>query len=500
LKNKNYVHHIFCMSSFIFICLFSTPFLQAEPLIGEGYGPDEATAKQNALLDLATQVSVQVKSSVEGTSEQDVYKGKTDYRESIRANVKTTTDIPILGANFKFSIGNKTASNQDNVLSRAILVPEQVIPKYSDRLALLRKDILASKDALSSVTANAEKESILHTLLNQVTSYNLHRIVAVALGAKDVPDSPVTEAAVKAQIATVEKIVDTTEKAAAQLASFMTGKDKSSAASIYVYPPTTAESKEITEFGRSIQNALLGKVNAVQDPKQADALMVGGYSILKDTSGSVSGIEVTYKLMEKSGPTVYLTTSVQLLPQAFTGIDYLPKTSSLQALIDNGVVQSNDFRIDVMTNRGSSDLIFQKGDTVDILVKLNRQGYFYGVEHVHQNEGAEVSSLLELYPNNAPDERKFVRFVNADEVNKWINIGSFEVTGPFGIERLQFLASTQDLAKNLPPFRYNADTQFYVISDKPEKAIPVMRGMLPKEKKEGKILNAETSLTYTTAD
>jgi hypothetical protein len=158
-------------------------------------------------------------------------------------------------------------------------------------------------------------------------------------------------------------------------------------------------------------------------------------------------------------------------------------------------VVTKDFRIDVTTNRGKQDLLFKNQDQMEILVKLNSMGYLYGVEHISRETDA-VSSLLELDPTADWPARKFIRYVGADEVNKWISLGRFAVEAPFGIERLQFIASSKDLADSLPLTTFDQASGYYLLSNDPAKSIITVRGLKPVISNETK--SAEAILTFTT--
>ena len=62
--------------------------------------------------------------------------------------------------------------------------------------------------------------------------------------------------------------------------------------------------------------------------------------------------------------------------------------------------------------------------------------------------------MLEL-EEEARAPRRFVQFVNADGVNRWISLGEFEIYPPLGLEHLQVIASKEDLVWRLPMYRSN---------------------------------------------
>ncbi len=113
-----------------------------------------------------------------------------------------------------------------------------------------------------------------------------------------------------------------------------------------------------------------------------------------------------------------------------------------------------------------------------VLLKVNKPGYFFVAGHI-KNEENELSYLLDLA--DAPDDRRFVYFVNADEVNKWVSLGNFVVHPPYGIESLQVLASRNDLVDRLPAYTYDPDSEYYVLSGNIENSVAKTRGLKRKK-------------------
>jgi len=126
-----------------------------------------------------------------------------------------------------------------------------------------------------------------------------------------------------------------------------------------------------------------------------------------------------------------------------------------------------------------------------LLPKLNSPGYFYVASH---NTTENMSYLLEL--NESQGKRAFLRYVNADEVNRWLSLGEFEVTAPFGTENLQLIASSKDLINNLPSVKFDPELELYVVGAKSaEDAVIKTRGLKPKRSK--KVKSSEATLTVT---
>lgn len=461
---------------------------QARTLSGEGRGASEDEARQLALKDLGSQIEVKVESVVEAQEKYAEEKGSSQYKASFNAKVKTTVDLPLLGVDMK------TFNQKGTFQAVATMDGKKALPLYREKAVETIKGLDAMVRKLPSLAGKTLEPDHLLAMLSEVEQLEKYRSVMAALGleTKDIPQSPVQMAEIKTRLLEIEGTLDTLEKAARKLSKGIDQKN------IYVYPPVAPGSTEITAFAGALRSAVQGAVQSIDDPQKATWLMRGNYEITND------GIDVMYRLMKLDG-TVVKTTSSRLLPAAYAGYDPKPSTVGIDQLIKQGLAVGNDFRIEATTNRGKRDLLFQRDEEIEILVKMNRPGYLYAVEHV-KNEQKTTSLLLELEPS-ATGNRKFVFFVNGDDVNKWISIGKFNITPPFGIERLQFIASGTDLVDRLPGYYFDQTNYNYVVGDKTENAISEVRtrgltntkrppagGAKPDVMPE----SAETFLTFTT--
>ena len=75
--------------------------------------------------------------------------------------------------------------------------------------------------------------------------------------------------------------------------------------------------------------------------------------------------------------------------------------------------------------------------------------------------------MLEL-EEKARALRRFVQFVNANDINCCISLGEFEIYPPLGLEHLQVIASKEDLEWSLPKCRFNEESEFYLVGKDPK--------------------------------
>ena len=140
-------------------------------------------------------------------------------------------------------------------------------------------------------------------------------------------------------------------------------------------------------------------------------------------------------------------------------------------------------------------MLFDEKDEVELFVKISRPGYFYVVGHVVKKE-ENFSYLLEL--SDTERDRRFIRYANADDVNKWLSIGRFEATPPFGIESLQLIASSDDPIDRLPSHPLDKKTELYVTANNAQQGITKTRALKPKRSEADKQYLTEAVLMFTT--
>ncbi len=442
----------------------------AVDLVGIGYGKSDKTAKNEALADLSSLIRVQVKSKYLAKYKNNDSK----QNKEIKSVVLTESDLPILGVHYNTYVAAK------EIMAEAKLDPENVRKLYERELNDIYKNIEQSVKQLGSVKTDSEKYEILTDLLTYIDSYEKYKAVAILIGIDNIKALPVTQAEVKSKLAALERSVSSISVGAKALLKDIKFDN------IYIFPATTLDSQEITPFASVLKDKMLQNIKNPSSPKYADYFYRGSYVINKNS------IDVTYKLTDKYGKTLR-TKVVNFKKSAYKGYRVKPQTIDFDRLLHQGVVLSNKLRADVATNKGSRDLIFKKGQNIQILVKLNRAGFFYIVGHVNKpNE--KYSYLLEL--NEGKGNRKFIQRVSADDANKWINLGEFEVVPPFGVENIQVIASNKDLIDSVPSNTYDDKLELYIVSDNPKKAVIKTRAL--KKKKSKKTYIAEAVLTFTT--
>jgi len=253
---------------------------------------------------------------------------------------------------------------------------------------------------------------------------------------------------------------------------------------------------EIPLYGYTLSTYKKGKYWYCDAKLSTDSSLSIYYEKLKEVKEGKEGIDLVYSLVDRNSNSVD-SFFIRLTPSSFKEYDIFPKTTSFDKLLREGLVVSNDFKVDINTNRGKNDLLFSRGETVKLLLKINKAGYYYIVGHVVKDD-EKYSYLLDV--NDADGASKFVSFINQDDANKWIEIGEFSVEPPFGVESLQIIASNKDLKNSIPSYNYDSDLGYYFISKDPEKGAMMTRGLKKADSEKNKSLTSEAVLFMTTMD
>lgn len=119
------------------------------------------------------------------------------------------------------------------------------------------------------------------------------------------------------------------------------------------------------------------------------------------------------------------------------------------------------FFVELKTNFGRKELVFEEGENAEFLVRLNKPGYFYVVGH-SKNKNEEVEYLFDF--SETRNKPLFIHQVTTTETGKWISLGTFNVSQPFGFETIRAYASPNPIS-DLPTTRYNNETGLHALTE-----------------------------------
>ena len=454
----------------LFFLLLSNNALAIE-LTGEGYGKTETVAREQALSALSESIYVDIVSEYNRTTNNT---GELHASKRIHSH----SDVPLHGVDFTVH-----KSQDSEYLCRATLSSDRAGKVYQQKLTELFQSIKRDYTSVQQKNIAPQlKYDLWLALQTQVEQYKKLQNVALLLGVKSPTALPVSEREIRLHIDKLETVAESLAIAASVLTR------KIDEVNIYVLPPTFQEGYVITPLARLLKNYISKNLQTASDYASAEYIYKGNYE------QDVNGLYVRYKLLDKQGNTLH-TRSVKLAQKAYEGVEYKTSTQSFEQLLHQGYVVNNNFRVDINTDRGKEDLLLEKNQLIRILIKLNQPGYFYVVGHTLNNKN-QMSYLLELMQTSG--NRKFVRYVNADDVNKWISLGEFNADPPFGVENLQVIASNEDLIYRLPAYHYDRKKDYYIIDTSVTNAVNKVRSLKPNRDPKNQHESSEAVLTFTT--
>lgn len=462
-----------------FICLFflSLQTAVAADIEGYGWGDTADVAKREALLDISTRISVTLRSSsksVQTSTSHSIDNKKTeDVSLQVVSSVEANSELPILGANFSFK------NQGQQIMARAVLESSRSLVLYEKKLDELHKRMMLLNTSIGQAGAGEAQYNSLMDMFTLLDEFKKLNTVVIYLGGKQ-HDQGINEEVLRNHLRVATKQVDTLDLAAKLLAK---GIDE---AGVYIFPAKARNSNEITPFAALLKDKLAVNLKPALSPREASFTLVGEYL------ESADGIDLVYHLLDKSA-VAQKTNMVHISKQAYAGMQTVPKTVDFEKLLYAGVAVSSNMHAEISTSFGGHDLLFTQGDEVELFVKLSEMGYFYVVGHTVK-ESESNSYLMEA--SEAKGARKFIHFVNADDANKWISIGKFEVAPPFGVEGLQVIASSLDLVDSLPAANLDSSSGLYMVAAAPKEGVIKTRALIKKFPKNAQ--TSEATLMFTT--
>jgi len=434
------------------------------------YGENQEEACEIASGQLAKSISVQVTAE----SESELNTSLDSYSQEFRNYVLSRSEIPLYGVEFI----TKNRGNETECI--ASIDPKKSGEVYVARLNQQIDDIRAVTEGkkLSDLPLQ-----ILFHLQNQIEQSQKIQIVAISFQVDNIPIIPVSLSEIRKAVVERSDIISSLNDLTLLVNKFFEGK----AQNIFVYPPLYESNSEITSFAKTIRNLITSQVNSTENLTESEALIRGSYRKVKDD------IELNLRLIDSNNINIAGIT-VRISPKVFEDYDWEPKTNSLDQLIKDGVVVTSDFYVELSTNKGGTDLWFNEGEEVNLLVRTNQAAYVYFIGHNTTTE-EPFSYLLPI--GNGDGKRDMILYISADNANRWVSLGEYEIVPPFGVERLQAVASTKDLLDVLPEYYWN-DDGYPVIGKDPNAVVVATRGLVRKKKTEAS--TAETYLNFTTLE
>ncbi len=440
-------------------------------IVGNGYGENTDLARRDALNNLASSIQINVSKIVASCTNHSGDCGSV-------VKVNTHTNLPILGAQYQ-----RLANEQGSIRFQVWLDNVQALPLYIAELDRQAKKINKNKRLLARKLKPAVRYRVLSSVVNLAEKYDKHRLVANALGGyKNPPRPDINLDELKHELERLEGKAGSLAFAAKTLTKGITEQ------AIYLQPPRPKNSQEVTPFAAKLNTNIRQGLKTVTRPELAKYTLEGEYNILID-----GDIFIRYNLVDLDY-NVLKTKSVTVEKSAYKGLRAKPQAVSFEALLNDNIAVSNEFQVELKTLQGSNSLNYKARETIRLLVRLNKAGYYYIIGHVTK-QGEQLSYLLDL--NDGSGNEKFIRHIPQDQANKYMEVATFEVTPPFGVEHLQVIASNKKI-KQLPSYYDNGD--YFILKGSKgnaAKGVSLTRALKRKQNK-GSMQTTEATLTYTT--
>jgi len=454
----------------IFIFSFSGAY--AAGVSAEGYGKTESEARANAAAELSFILFSDVRSELHTLMSDD----PANPQQSVSKQVDITSALPIFGVDYK------TVEKQGEFQCKVIMSPEKAVGVY----AASADDAVAKINALYGEVikknSDSQKYPLVMTILAEYENFNKYKGVINVLGG-DYKNSPNV---------TMSKIFELRGKLAnssddmRHIASVIV--KELSKPNTYIYYPMYRGSDEVTEFASVFRDMMISSEKTSANIADADYLLETDYLIAGDY------MYITSTLNDMNGKVVGKSVK-KLASSAYTGLKIKPESISFEKLLKLGLAVTSDFTARLMTDNGKKAMLYKKGESVELFVKMSRPGYFFLVGHVDK-KGERFSYMVDFY--NTPGSRKFVRRVDADEVNRWISIGEFDIVPPYGLETFQMIATVKDPVDAIPTNVFDPESELYIISKDINKGVVATRAL--KKKKESIDAVAEDVLIFSTTE
>jgi len=457
------------MKKLITILLFLSISIEAITITGIGYGLNKKESKKEALSDLSNKISVEVRSRfISKTIILD-----KDYQKQKEKSIELSSNLPIKGIDISYIDSvrlTRATAKLDSKTALKLYLNE--LKKFEKELAFLELKLQTTKD-------KNLKYDLLNEMLNLLNNFEKHKIVAIFLGAKNLPQIDITKSKIKYELYNLQNKIDSLDLATKIIIKKLKNKNQ-----IYISPIKPSGSNEITQFAKIFKDKLSTYLNTVKYPYDAKYFLRGKYEILKDS------IFITLNLFDTNN-NILKTATITLSPKAYKNLLYKPSTKTFDRSLNTGFVKSGKLYVNIGFKgyERENGIDLKAGDTVDIVVKTNKPICYYLVGYTLKSK-EKFAYLLPIGSDNAP----FINYLTGDDVTN-----NVPVEAPFGNETLQIFASTLNKDGScplIPPKCEDNEDDYCVINGTPSKVISKTRGLNLRHRK-FKIEKAEGSISWS---
>ncbi|UOD33945.1 LPP20 family lipoprotein [Deferribacteraceae bacterium V6Fe1] len=456
----------------VLLISFTNVMAENKEIFGIGYGQDREIAKKEALADLATQISVNIKSDFERVQKVLNNEIKSSAATSI---IKTSSEIPLLGIKFEYQ-------DDDKVI--AILSSENSLSAYINEIEKLTVETNKLKTMSEQTNNSSLKYDYLLKILSNLKLLEKYKTVAIILGHSNFPVIDITESEIKDQLVKIQQTPDSLDTVVNIISKELTFNK------IYIFPVKPKMSEEITEFSKLLKTMLAQKTDSVDTPENAEFLLRGNYEVINNK------ILLNMNLYNKNYNSIKNYSLIfdskiinaQFQPQ-YQNFDY--------ALLTGNVTRSNlKVKIGFKGYGTGEGIDLNAGDKVDLVINTNQPICYYIVGHVF-NKNEKFSYLLPIGVYGDEFKGKIAgELVNTN----YVVAENIEIAPPYGREVLQLFATTLGndgkCELNIPSCHTNKDG-YCVLENEPIVNVGKTRGLSFKNVSKN-IETSEAIFSFTT--
>ncbi|MEA3554045.1 MAG: DUF4384 domain-containing protein, partial [Campylobacterota bacterium] len=444
-------------------------------------------AFEEAMSDISNQLFSQV------SSEQFLDKQLSDdeFSQNFKHKIYIVSNLPIHGV-----IKEQEKVIDDKYYLLMSFDKKSVSHIYKDKANELAKELDIVLEDYKKQNNLSTKEIILNTLSKKLESYEKYSLIAKLLNQKNISKPKVKPYFIEKQIREIYNITSNNIEDLTKILAKTIRKSKIKN-SIKVMPFFYEDKGTYSSFSSQLQNHLENELSKIMNiTTSQDALFkLSGNFFLKEDHIIVKAV-----LYDSFGD-IELVSMAKMKIKKKDKKYYIPKVNEYSSL--NEPILNKNLDVQVRINKMTKNLLFKKGEAVNIEVKVSKESYIYIIGNMRTKDGKQIQYLMPLNYNK--DKTKYQMHIPYQNSNLWVSIGEFEVYPPFGVEVLQVFATNIDILKQLPYTQIqNINGEEYdVIVDENKKtmvaarSISNMRGL--KRLKENKELQkAEVVLKFTT--
>lgn len=454
-----------------------------------------AKAQEGAMADIARQIYSEV------SSEQSMVDKLIDDErsEDYRVDIHVISAIPVHGAS---KVEERTDGRSYYLL---LALDKQSAGRiYAAEAKRLAQRIDSAYKDYQNTKSLEEKERLLGGMSSDLANYETYALVARTMEQHGITEPSVSRYTIEKAIAALDKHEAVTADELATLLAkglFKTAVKER----VEILPFAYEASKSYSSFSSEFQGRLEGaasKMVSVSRSSQSPLKVAGEY-FLKEGS-----LVVNARLYDASGH-VKATATARMKGKVKGKVKgkeyYLPKPNAYSGM--DAAVLDDKLNVQARINGKQEGLLFRKGETVRLDVKVSQKAYLYVIANMRTKAGKQVQYLLSI--SDYPDKAQYSKFIPYQNSNLWVTLAEFEVFAPFGAEALHLFASSEDILDKLPESatkRIDGEEYEGVIIGKggaileAARSIALTRGLKPKKDSQKKRQLAETVLRFTTVE